>query len=392
MNSVTVCSQTVSPTTGKYSVRLATLEEFQASRIPWNRLVTSMQFPSPFCTWEWVFTWWQQFGSDQELLPLFVCDGHDVRGILPLFRPRSNANGHWFTRDTLEYCGITHVYPDHLDFISAPEDVPACLKAAIDFIGSQVPRWTQVRLPMLVQNSELLHALPVVLGKLHMAVRQVSVAPFLELTGSFEDYLARLPKKDRYKIKSPRKKYLEDGKLQYEAFGSSEFDTALHALFELHARRADAKGITSTFERPAVFEFHRALLRLLNPDDVLLRCLKDEARVIAVLYGFRCGGRVFFYQIGYDPDCSWASPGVLLVSEAIREAFATGCTEFNFLQGDDAYKHTFTRKARALFDCYLYNATFSGRLARRAFGLRERLKAAVRGGAASQRSTPPEAP
>lgn len=392
MNSVTAHDQTVLSTVGRYTVRRATVEEFQESRIPWNRLVSVMRFPTPFCTWEWIYTWWEQFGGGHELVLLFIHDGDDLRGILPFFRHHGSATDQWFGGDTLDYCGVTELYPDHLDIICAAQDAPACVVAALDFLATCLSGWRSARLPMLAQDSEWLRVLDPARGKLRVAVRQVSVAPYIALTGSFEEYLAKLPKKDRYKIKSPRKKMLEEGKLRYTAFEPAEFETGLRALFELHARRAGVKGITSTFDRPAIFEFHRALLQRMNPNDVVLRYLKGEPGIVAVLYGFRCGNRIFYYQLGYDSDWSWASPGVVLVSEAIREAFATGCTEYNFLQGDEPYKHTFTREVRALFDSHIYNATFSGWLARSAFGLREHIKAAVRRGDAAPQAGPDRAP
>lgn len=388
MNSITAHEQVAISTMGRYTVHRATFEEFQESRIAWNRLVSTMRFASPFCTWEWIFTWWEHFGAELELIPLFVHDANELRGILPLFRYRGSAAGQWLKGARLGYCGATEVYPDHLDIICAPEDAESCVAAAFDFLGARLPGWASMRLPMLTQDSDLLRTLGLARGKLQVAVREVSVAPYIALTGSFEDYLARLRGTERYKIKSRRKKLFEDGKIRYIAVESTEFETALHTLFDLHARRSDAKGITSTFGRTPVFEFHRALLQRLNPNDVLLRCLKDGGKIVAMFYGFRCSNRTFFYQLGYDPDWSWASPGFVILSESIREAFAMDCTEYNFLQGDEPYKYTFTHDARALFDCYVYNTTLSGRVARSAFKLRERLKVVVRGNAETQQPSP----
>jgi CelD/BcsL family acetyltransferase involved in cellulose biosynthesis len=384
VNSVTAHERAALSIAGRYTVHRATVEEFQESRISWNRLVSGMRFASPFCTWEWIFTWWECFGAKLELIPLFINDGAQLCGILPLFRHSGSAAAQWFKGDTLDYCGATELHPDHLDIICSPKDAPACVAAALDFIAAQLPAWTRTRFPMLAEDGDLFRALPLSRGKLRVAVRHAAVAPYIALTDSFEDYLIRLPKKDRYKIKSPRKKFLEEGKLRYSAFEFCEYEMALRKLFELHAMRADAKEITSTFGRPSVFEFHRTLLQRLDPNDVILRCLKDEAKIVAMLYGFRCGNRIFFYQFGYDPDWSLASPGYILVSEAIREAFRMGCTEFNFLHGDESYKHAFTREVRTLSDCYVYNDTFSGHVARVTFELRESIKAVVRRGSESR--------
>ena len=302
MNSVTAHERAALPIAGRYTVHRATVEEFQESRISWNRLVSGMRYASPFCTWEWIFTWREHFGTQLEMTLLFVNDGAQLCAILPLFRRRGAPASRWFIGEKLEYCGATELHPDHLDIICAPDDAPACVAAVLDYIVTQLPDWAQARLPMLAEDSSLFCALQLSLGTLRVAVRPAAVAPYILLTGNFEDYLARLTKKDRYKIKSPRKKVLEEGTLRYSAFEPAEFETALCTLFELHARRADAKEITSTFGRPSVFEFHRALLQRLNSSDVILRCLKDGANIVAMLYGVRCGNRIFFYQFGYDPE------------------------------------------------------------------------------------------
>lgn len=378
LNSVSTGNQAAFSARGSYTVHLATVKEFQETRIPWNHLVSMMRYPSPFCTWEWIYTWWEQFGNEHELLLLFIYHGDDLCGILPLFRHRVAAVRRWLKGATLYYCGATDVYPDHLDVICAPEDASGCVAAAFDFLAARQSGWAWVHLPMLAQDNDLLRTLGSASCRQEVAIRQVSVAPYITLTGGFEEYLAGLRSKERRKIKLQRKRLIGESEVWYDAFAPAEFETGLRALFELHAKRADAKGITSTFVSPAVFEFHHALLQRMDPNDVILRCLKGRAGVIATLYGFRCGDRIFYYQIGYDPEWSRAYPGIVLITETIREACETGCREYNFLQGDELYKYTFTRKARVLFDCHVYNTTLSGRVAHGAFKLRECLKAAVR--------------
>lgn len=373
-------------------MRRATDREFQDSRLPWNRLVSTMRFPSPFCSWEWIDTWWKQFGKEHELVPLFIYRDGDLCGILPLFKRRPTTASQWLMGAMLDYCGATEVYPDHLDIICAPEDAPACIEAAFDFLREQQSGWAWVRLPMLAQDSELLRVLDVARGTLPVAICQASVAPYVTLTSRFEDCLTGLRSKERRKIRVQGKRLFEKGEVRYEAFGPTELEVGLRALFKLHARRADAKGITSTFVSSTVFEFHRTLLQRMDPNDVILRCLKDRTGVIAVLYGFRCGDRIFYYQLGYDPEWSWAYPGIVLITETIREACATGCREYNFCQGDESYKYTFTRQSRALFNCHVYNTTLSGRVAHGAFRLRERFKAAVRGGAERHHAGPQGVP
>ena len=67
-----------------YKVKVATLKEFQESREIWNDFILKMNIPSIFCTWEWIYTWWEHFGKNYELLILFIYHGDRIKGIFPL--------------------------------------------------------------------------------------------------------------------------------------------------------------------------------------------------------------------------------------------------------------------------------------------------------------------
>jgi CelD/BcsL family acetyltransferase involved in cellulose biosynthesis len=53
---------------------------------------------------------------------------------------------------------------------------------------------------------------------------------------------------------------------------------------------------------------------------------------------------------------------MVMVYEAIQEAFARGYREYNFLRGGEEYKDTWTPHSRALFHCNIYNTTIRGGL------------------------------
>jgi CelD/BcsL family acetyltransferase involved in cellulose biosynthesis len=69
-----------------------------------------------------------------------------------------------------------------------------------------------------------------------------------------------------------------------------------------------------------------------------LTVLETGGQTVGVLYGMQVGGTRFFYQCGFDPEHKALSPGTLLVATAIRHSIDEGCTRFDFLRGDEAYK------------------------------------------------------
>ncbi len=163
--------------------------------------------------------------------------------------------------------------------------------------------------------------------------------------------------------------------MTYAGFAREERGHALAVLLGLHAERAVQKGINSSFARPQVQAFHQKLLDRMDWNQVLFRALRSKQDIIAIFYGFRLQQRVFYFQLGHDPAWSKSSPGLVLITETIREALDSGCTEYNFLQGDEPFKRTWAQQARTLYDCYVYNDTVRGGMARRLLHLKGRVKA-----------------
>ena len=52
----------------------------------WNNILSQSESDSIFLTWEWVFNWWQVYGSGKQLRVLVVRDQHeDIVAIAPFY-------------------------------------------------------------------------------------------------------------------------------------------------------------------------------------------------------------------------------------------------------------------------------------------------------------------
>jgi CelD/BcsL family acetyltransferase involved in cellulose biosynthesis len=130
----------------------------------------------------------------------------------------------------------------------------------------------------------------------------------------------------------------------------------------LHAKRSEQKGIVSSFDIEAVQRFHERLLQQYPRNRLIFRALRKETEIFAMFYGFRVADRLFYFQLGYDPAWSDSSPGLVLLSETIREAFQSGCVEYNFLQGDESFKSTWTKQTRGLHDFRIFSPSLRGKV------------------------------
>jgi hypothetical protein len=364
-----------------YEARLATLDEFLGSRDAWDELALSMKYPTIFCSWEWIYTWWEHFGAGYNPVIVLVHDGAVLKGILPLFGRTTLLEGGWLSGRVLFYGGSTEVYPDHLDVICAAADAQACMTAISGFLSTSYRDWDVIRLSLIAEDSTLAGWMRDGKFPFRTFGQQVTVAPYIPLTESFERYIGQLDKKTRYNIRSRRKKLFEQHGVRYVVCGPGEEKQGLSALFELHELRARKKGITSTFEGGKIMAFHEGLIeRVRDKGWVSLSLLKNATDTIAASYNFMFGNRAFSYQKGNHPAWGQYGPGSVILHECINDAFSRGFEEYNLLQGNEAYKQDWTSRARTLLTGHIFNSTAAGRLSFAGLRMKERLKRIIRRG------------
>jgi CelD/BcsL family acetyltransferase involved in cellulose biosynthesis len=347
-----------------YTVKTATIKEFVESKDAWDALAASMPLPSIFCTWEWIYTWWEHFGAGYALHILFVYDGPKLMGILPLAFQRTLVNREWSIGRILAFCGSRELYPDHLDVITAKEHAEQCLEALCGYLAVEFRDWDVCQLPLSAEGSNLVswfgNDRTIQQYGFGLATQRASFAHFIPIAGSFEDYLNTLDTKQRYNLRS-RKKKLEKEGFSFKPCDPVADEKGLDTLFEIHGLRSKQKNIRSTFNDADILEFHKSLAKRIQKSGWLsLRFLQNDKQTIAASYNFIYQGRVFSYQKGMDPQWERYGPGKAIVYEAIHEAFANGCTEYNFLQGNEEYKSGWTQDSRPLFTLTLYNTTAAG--------------------------------
>lgn len=359
-------------TASPITVTIVGREAFAGLRAEWNDLCQRMEYATPFATWEWADGWLQVIGRDSNLLIAVARRDGLVVGILPLARQRSSA---WLP--VLSMLGVDQVGADHIALLAAGEvnkdTLAALLRAALTAAGTGA----RIDLPMVAADSGMDRACAET--GLPARVRPRAIAPYLPISGSFEKFLAGLSSNERYKIRNRTKKLFAVAGVRFGAVAENEAPAVLGRLRELHAARATQKGIESSFDRDDVQDFHARLVAALPAESLTFRCLWSGDEIFAVFYGFTLQGRLFYFQLGYDPAWSDRSPGIVLLSEVIREAHERGCTEFNFLQGDESFKWTWTKQSRTLNNWTFYSPGVLGRLRMTAEAGFDRLKAIIKG-------------
>lgn len=266
---------------------------------------------------------------------------------------------------------------DHLDVVARPGDADAVADAVVDALAATRGRVIELR--HLAEDGALRLAIRRRRWRLPYTERLATTCPFIEATGSFDDFLERFSAKHRGNLKRQVKQIREDPTHRLRKTASrDELAGDLAGLFDLHARSVGPGAGETSFAGPRIRAFHEALAaRLLARGELALSTLELAGRAIAVHYGFRVGGKLYHFQGGYDPAMRSMSPGTSIRMMVLHcDVFEEGLREYDFLDGSEAYKRAESTGERRLYDVRLYRPTFLGRtkaLVRGAFHLAARL-------------------
>lgn len=299
-------------------------ETFASLRSDWAALAERTE--NLFATPDWSELWWEHRGGDGELL-LHSLRGADgaLRAVLPLYLWRRGPRvARLLGHDAGDQLGPVALPRDRAAAAAALRE--ALVRARCDaFVGEQTAAgegWAA-----LLGGSVL--------------AREGS--PVLDLAGlDWDGYLAARSKNFRDQVRGRERKLARRYELDFRLCDDpARLEDDLTTLFRLH--RARWRGAATTFARNE--RFHRAFAaRALERGWLRLWLLELDGVAAAAWYGFRFGRAESYYQAGRLPEHEGDSVGFVLMAHTIREAFATGATEYRLLRGGEEYKRRFSAR------------------------------------------------
>jgi CelD/BcsL family acetyltransferase involved in cellulose biosynthesis len=113
-------------------------------------------------------------------------------------------------------------------------------------------------------------------------------------------------------------------------------------LKKLHIATWQSRGKAHAFSRPFFETFHHELIDR-HVADGAAQVLRASAgsRLIGYLYNFRFSNRVYAYQSGFAYGEPAARPGAVAHALAIRDAYRSGASVYDFLAGRNRLKESY---------------------------------------------------
>jgi CelD/BcsL family acetyltransferase involved in cellulose biosynthesis len=177
----------------------------------------------------------------------------------------------------------------------------------------------------------------------------MSEQPYVDVTGSFDAYLAALPRKQRKEAGRLRRRLAAEGELTFEfADGSERLDALLDEGFAIEGSGWKTEAGTAINSFPEARRFYTAVARWAAERGWLrLAFLRLDGRALAFDYCLETGGAFYALKGGYDPDYRRLGPGVVLTHESLARAFAhPEISTYEFLGMADPYKLDWTPATR----------------------------------------------
>jgi CelD/BcsL family acetyltransferase involved in cellulose biosynthesis len=295
-----------------------------------------LRFESPFVLPGWMRAWQEAFAPQASLWIRSARSAEGVVGIAPLH----------VQAQTARLIGDADVC-DHLDLICTAGARREFCSALLD--RAKTAGISRMDLNPLRPDSVVIQDLVPAAraGGYPVSVAEEDVLFEMKLPGAWEDYLLTLSGKQRHEVRRKLRRL------------ETQAATGFHLVQEPPAVRAALADFLALFRqnRPdkAVFmdgrmETYFRLLAEYVPE-TRIGFLTVDGRPAAAVWCCDHGGTRYLYNSGYDAGLSHLSVGILCKVLSIRDAIVRGLAKYDFLKGEEAYKHHLGGQPVPIYRC-----------------------------------------
>lgn len=312
----------------------------QINATEWNNLLKESIQDTPFLRYEYQNTWWEHKGGgewkDAKLLLITARENDQLIGIAPLFIAEYENEQAILLNGSIEIS-------DYLDVIVKKDDHTRFISGLLDFLASNLAdNWSRLDWYNLPDNSPTLLALKEEATKRgwthHEEVYRPT--PRIALNGSFDDYLARIEKKQRHEIRRKMRRAAESElNVKFNLIGpDADIEKEINDFFALMIQDSNK----ANFLHPAMREQMTAVLHEAYKNNYLwLGFLEIDGVKTAASLNFDYENKLWGYNSGVSRSHMDLSPGWVLLSHTIQWCCDNNRYEFDFMRGDEDYKYRF---------------------------------------------------
>lgn len=300
----------------------------------WNELLADSNADQIFLTCEWQATWWEAYQPGR--LWILVVEDEETgqwHGVAPWFMYETDGRRVVYTVGCMD---VT----DYLDIIARQGYEDAVYEALVGWLVAHRDQWDEVCICNMPQESSALQRIPALAEArgLVTETEELDVCPVIMLPDEFNEYLARLDKKNRHEVR--RKLRRATGVSDWYMVGPEhDLDGELQKFLDLMAASAPEKA--AFLDNPRNRRFFELMVPTMAARGWLQLAFMTVEGVPAAAYlNFVYNNHVLVYNSGLNPgEHGHLSPGIVLLARLIEQAINEERCLFDFLRGDEQYKY-----------------------------------------------------
>jgi hypothetical protein len=337
-----------------------TKREFYELENYWNNALNRSIENNIFLTWEKMAPSVNHLGQNSSLRILCATESNKLVGIAPLRITHIGLKG-YFGYGIIE--PLTNGDTDYSGLIIT-EEQDACLHQFLAHLFSQKD-WDFMYLPDLPQTSPSLALIKNATDIPKFEIEKGVICPYVAIPSSKEKLLSSLNRKFEKKLrKSLTKLEREHGRVElknYYELGSLE--QAIQILINLHQKRWTSRGNCGRFLKEEACDITLQTAKYFAEKDWLrLYFLTVNDKPVAVELNLEYNGKMYCHLKGFDIDYYKYRVGSLLTLKVLERCIEKGISEYDFMQGDEAYKFDWTDKYRQNINIKWVNERLSSKI------------------------------
>ena len=316
---------------------------FQDIEKEWRTLEDEGDVPTIFQTFDWMETWWKNFGFRGKCLLLAVFKNNELIGIAPLYTTRMIIRGFPMFKMVLP---IGAGESDYNGVILKRAKEHDALVSIFEFLKGV--QWDILKIGDVHGESPtetFIGACSKSVG-FHSKKKEHMACPCVVLPSEPEEYLATLATHLKKNIRGRTKKLHELGDVRFTvAPRDIAIPEAMRSFFLLHENRWGDQGQKGALAGERLKDMHaeaaQRLARYLH-----IGFLEINGKRIACQYGYTFNNTRYSYLRGWDPDYKKMGVANILLLHLIEESIKAKVKEYDFMRGDEEYKLDFTSTKR----------------------------------------------
>jgi CelD/BcsL family acetyltransferase involved in cellulose biosynthesis len=298
----------------------------------WESLYAADGEATPFSSAEWAQAWWRHWSGSAEAFIVTVRDAGRLIGLVPLVVARRGP-----FRVLTE---LGRPPSNYWDLLAEPAARDEVASRAMAGILARREEWHAMLLGGIRAGSATERA--VLAGGLRLRRRRPTPYPGIELRGTFDEYLARLPRKRRKDLRRHMRR-LDDGQVELRVVTEpADLRATMDRWQDIRVRWWQHRGKRMNPEHASTRfrDFMRDVVVLMVPRGLAeVWELRHEGGVVGVEVNLTDPRAYYSWMGAYDPRVSHLGLGKLAIGESIRRSIAAGREYYDLMVGDEDYKY-----------------------------------------------------